>query len=148
MNDGDPAFCACERACERGIRIAVHEDGRRIFLDDDVFQGAEHLPCHRGMSAAVNTKIVFRVLDSELGKKHVRHVPVKVLSGVDQHLFDLSVVAQRARKREGLDELRPRTHHRNNPDGRSGLCRNFSVLRQRLFPVVLVRRFHHAARSA
>jgi hypothetical protein len=60
------------------------------------------------MPVAMNIQGIARRFDAEFREKNVGHVPVEVLAGVNENLFERLMQTQRARESECLDELGPR----------------------------------------
>ncbi len=99
----DRGACEDSRAGAREgrVRVAVDEHG----IGSLAFRDCKDRGLHRLGIGGVQIEAVARLAESELVEEDLRELRVVVLSGVDDDFVD-STLAQRHRKRCGLDELR------------------------------------------
>ena len=86
------------------------------------------------MTAAMNIQEIAWGFDAEFCKKNIGHVPVEVLTGMNENLFERLVLTQCARERKRFNELRPCAddgHYPPRTTARRGIC---MMLPQSVFP--------------
>jgi hypothetical protein len=100
----NPRLARRERARERGVGVAVDEHQRGLQLGQHRLEAPEDAGGLRDVRAAAGIQLTGRRRDAQLFEEDARELVVVVLAGVDDEL--VTVLAQAARDRSRLDELR------------------------------------------
>ena len=106
------AAASARREC--GIGIAVDDHPVRLFRKQHRLDRDQHSPGHLAMAAAIDIELVRRRRNIQFPEKHVRHVVVEVLTGMDHHFLETVGVTDGAAYCSCLDELRARTDNGEN----------------------------------
>ena len=77
-----------------------------------MFKCRQHAPGHLAVCAACNPQVDCRCWHAQLGEKHVGHIRIAVLSGMDDDFAQGTANSNRTTERRRLDELGSRPDNR------------------------------------
>nr|MBS3719204.1 hypothetical protein [Delftia sp. PE138] len=105
-------------SCHRRISIPIHQYPIRSLVLQNGFDLLDHSPRHRSMREASQRQHPIRLWNSHLIKKHIGHVFVKVLTGMNDHFSNIHTrcltCSESMRYNGCLDHLRTRPNNRKN----------------------------------
>ena len=83
MNDGDMYLCSGHGTCKGRVGIAIKHDVVRFLVNEDFLDAFGHAGSLHAMRGRTYMQVVVGMRDAQLVEKHLRHVFVLVLTGVD-----------------------------------------------------------------
>ncbi len=99
---------------QRGVCVTVHKHYVWTLVKQDLLNLFQHAPGHLTMWAAMNPQVVAGLGQSKIIEEHVRHICIKMLAGMNQHLAHAGGSRDGLGHCERLDELWARTQHGEN----------------------------------
>src|SRR5262249_61074763 len=93
---------------------AVNADHVRLRRYNYGFERLHHPSRHLSVAAAMDTEMVDRRGDFELGEEDIGHPWIEMLAGMDHHFLEVFARGDSPAHRHGLDELGSRTDHGEN----------------------------------
>ena len=85
MRYGNMEFYRGQSAGEGGIGVTIYENPVRFFFDQDFFDLFQHPAGHSSVGCAVDADVVVRFGNIRFLEENIRHIGVKMLSGVDDY---------------------------------------------------------------
>lgn len=91
VTDRNQQLRADESRSNSGIHVAINQSDIGLAFQNDGLEPEHDLRRLRSVASRTDRQIEIRIRNLKLRQKHVRHVPIIVLSGVNQRLPDASL---------------------------------------------------------